>query len=189
MIYKNLYLIAISLCLVNVNYPQLLIVKQESGQFVPLNDTDTQKYGAELAQILLKYTWPTCIASNLTAAEQNELLTADIPYAEEKFVQKKITELVGKDNINIQVAWVPQCLYDLFCIFEYDKDRKKYKDEEKKIIAELNQEEIDRLKELEKTSHYYTASDFDKFLLQQIIYNDIYNKIAEKKAGKKNLLT
>lgn len=170
MICKKVFLVVMSLCLVNINYSQLLIVKKESGRFVSLSDADTQKYGAQLAQILLKYTWPTCIASDLTAAEQNELLTADLPYAEEKFVQKKIIELVGNDNVNLQVVWVPQCLYDMFCIFQYYKDQKRYKDEEIKIEAE------EALKEQEK------ASKEEGWELRQIRYGQRLRYIAAKKA-------
>ncbi|MCX5923025.1 MAG: hypothetical protein NTU89_00485, partial [Candidatus Dependentiae bacterium] len=75
-----------------ISRSELLIVKREHNLFKSLSEKERLKYGEGIAQIFLKYQWPTCIASQLTKEEQDELLTSGVPQAEEIFIQKKIKE-------------------------------------------------------------------------------------------------
>lgn len=94
-------------------YPEILIVKRVSNEFVPLDEKDIALHGKAINDIVLKYEWPMCIASKLTEAEQYELLAPNKPRAEEIFIQNKIQEVAGSDYY---VVFIPTTLYELFCI-------------------------------------------------------------------------
>lgn len=96
---------------------ELLIVKQsEEGSWA----FDYYKPISEpISNIILKYQWPMCIASQLSADEANKLF-AEEPYAEEQFIQGKIRETVGKEY---SVIFVPTVLYDLFSMLQIFKTK------------------------------------------------------------------
>lgn len=117
---KRYGLLAAFLFMVNITvYPALLIVKKEDGVFAPLAEADKDN-SEKVATILIKYEWPMCIASNLTAKDQNALLTPDKAFAEESFIQNKLQETVSKDYFTV---FVPTALYELFCIAHYLKSK------------------------------------------------------------------
>lgn len=92
---------------------QILVVKiSANGWIEPILDKDIEQYNQQIVEILLKYTWPTCIAHDLTDAEKIELLSSDKPGAELDFVRKKI-KAISKD---LDVIFVPTTLYELFVI-------------------------------------------------------------------------
>lgn len=99
-----------------VMYPELLIVKKDDFGYIALSEAESLKYNDQISKILQKYQWPMCLGSDLTEDEKNELLTADKPYAEELFIQKKLQEALP--NVNLQVIFIPTSLYELFCLSE-----------------------------------------------------------------------
>lgn len=98
---------------------ELLVVKKTNEGFAPLSLEEDATASPKIAEILLKYQWPMCIASNLTKEEQDELFTPGKPYAEELFIQKKIREAMKSDDYC--VVFVPTTLYEMFCIYEFFK--------------------------------------------------------------------
>jgi hypothetical protein len=95
---------------------ELLIVKKVDNVFVPLDSSD-DKNGKAIADILLKYEWPMCIANeHFTDEEKRELLAPNKPYAEELFIQKKIREALPNQPHQYSVVFIPTVLYELFCI-------------------------------------------------------------------------
>jgi hypothetical protein len=96
---------------------ELLVVKKTNEGFAPLSLEEDKSASSKIAEILLKYQWPMCIASNLTPEEQDELLTPGKPYAEELFIQKKIREVLGSDDYC--VVFLPTVLYELFCMRDF----------------------------------------------------------------------
>lgn len=116
--YNRLFLLFF--CSLNLSLnAELLILKrnQETGYIAPLSQQEAIVYGPAVCKILLKYQWPMCIASDLTEDEKNDLLTADHPYAEEQFIEKKLNETI--QDINLCVAFIPTSLYELFEIIEF----------------------------------------------------------------------
>ncbi|MBP6892275.1 hypothetical protein KBB68_01710 [Candidatus Babeliales bacterium] len=103
-------------------YAELLIFKKTSEGLVALTKEESLLYGPTISQIILKYQWPMCTASNLTQVEKDELLTPGIPNAEEIFIQKKLQEAIP--DLNIHVAFIPTTLYELFCMYEFVKTDK-----------------------------------------------------------------
>ncbi|OGB86242.1 hypothetical protein A3J41_00710 [candidate division TM6 bacterium RIFCSPHIGHO2_12_FULL_38_8] len=119
-------LLTLGLCFVELTiHPELLIVnKMADGVFGSLDQLDSLTYGPVISQILLKYQWPMCIASNLTEDEKNELLTAGVPYAEELFIQKKLKQAIFDPRLDLHVIFIPTALYELFCLIEFFKKPK-----------------------------------------------------------------
>lgn len=99
----------LSLCVFTM-HAEFLVLKQTDTGFAALNGDDVVNKAA-IADIFLKYQWPMVISnSSLTEEEQNELLTSDLPYAEEKFIRKKLKEI----NQDYDVIFIPTSLYELF---------------------------------------------------------------------------
>lgn len=99
-------------------YSQILVVKVDSlGSVKPISDQDIEKNNQQIVDILLKYTWPTCIANDLTDEEKVALLTPGNSGAELKFIRKKIKEIAD----DLDVVFVPTTLYELFLIKEINK--------------------------------------------------------------------
>ena len=90
---------------------------------------ETLQYQDKISDVLLKYQWPMCIQSDLTPAEIAEYLAPDKPYAQEQFVQKKLQEVVSPAEIDLNVMFVPDSFYQLFCIAQqsYNQFHKQYK--------------------------------------------------------------
>jgi hypothetical protein len=124
--FNRFLLLMLVLCFTELTiYPELLVIKKNTdGLFTSLDKTESLIYGPVISQILLKYEWPMCIASNLTKDEQNELLTAGMPYGEEIFIQKKLKESIP--DLDLGVVFIPTALYELFCLSEFFKIKKVY---------------------------------------------------------------
>jgi len=98
-------------------HPELLVIKKENGRFAPLTEADLPD-SQKIMDIILKYEWPMCIASDLTPEEQDALLTPNKPFAEEHFIRRKIQDSVGKQY---EVVFVPTTIYELFCLLQWAK--------------------------------------------------------------------
>jgi len=112
-----------SLLFFNSAYSQLLIVKrnQDNTGFIPLDASDNSNKAA-LSKILLKYEWPTVIATtDLTPEEQDQLLSScqDSTYAEEDFISKKLQEI----NPRYHAVFIPTTLYELFIMTQYSEKK------------------------------------------------------------------
>jgi hypothetical protein len=92
----------------------MALFKEERGSLVPLDANDIARDGEVLAGILLKYEWPMCNASLLNDADIDALLSPEVPYAQEQFIQRKITEKFE----HLRVLYIPDALYELFCIIQ-----------------------------------------------------------------------
>jgi len=142
---KLIWFIAIGIFLAPAAlHPELLVIKKENGHFAPLTEADLPD-SQKIMDIILKYEWPMCIASDLTPAEQDALLTPNKPFAEERFIQNKIQESVGKQY---EVIFIPTAIYELFGIFlgEPFKTVHRRIAQGKGIIASANPLEIAREK-------------------------------------------
>lgn len=104
---------------------ELLIIKKTAvDTFVPLSEQESIQHGNTISNIFLQYKWPMCISSNLSKKDQNELLAADQPDAEETFIQKKLNEAIP--DLDLRVIFIPTCLYELFTLTEYFNNRKEW---------------------------------------------------------------
>lgn len=124
--YKKLFLITIiACCLQNFLSAELLILKKDTttNQIVPLSEQDSITYGFEICQILLKYQWPMCLASDLTEEERSQLLGEHKAYAEELFIEEKLKERIS--GIDFVVLFFSTSLYELYGLVEYFKSCKK----------------------------------------------------------------
>lgn len=108
----------LSVCTIFLSlHSELLIVKKTETGFAPLTTEETINSGPQIAEILLEYQWPMCIASELNQKEQDALLSPDKPYAEELFIENKIQEL-GENFEKYSVIFVPTAIYELFCVIQ-----------------------------------------------------------------------
>lgn len=96
-------------------YAELLFVKKNNDGFALLSQEDSLKYGGRIADALLKYQWPMCLASDLTAKEKDELFSTDTMYAEELFIQRKLQDV----DENLCTFFIPTALYELFEIIVF----------------------------------------------------------------------
>lgn len=112
---KNLIVcLIVFLCSINkLLFAELLVFKKTKNELSALSDIEIKKHGTVISEILQKYQWPMCIASDLTAAEKTELLESDKPYAEERFIQKKLEESIRLSDGELLVAFIPTTLYEL----------------------------------------------------------------------------
>lgn len=92
-------------------YSELLIVKKTNDGFASL-DSFNDHISKDINSVLLKYQWPMVIRSQLNSNEQNDLLTSGNARAEEIFIQQKLIEQTGNDQLN--VVFFPTALYELF---------------------------------------------------------------------------
>ena len=79
---KNLFFIFIIFFTTQL-YSQIIIIRTNANNSIEaLTEQDIEKYGQELCNILLNYTWPTCFAQekfhNLSDEEKNLLLSSNI---------------------------------------------------------------------------------------------------------------
>lgn len=121
-IVKTLLLFNILISMVHAEL--LILVKDKStGLLRAMTDEETLQYQNKISDVLLKYQWPMCIQSDLTPAEVAEYLAPGKPYAQEQFIHKKLQEVVSPAEIDLQVMFVPDSLYELFCIAEKSNER------------------------------------------------------------------
>jgi len=140
----RLVLITITLCTINFTArPELLIVKKiESSepngpaQLAPLDNEDVARSGKIISDILLKCQWPMCIMSQLTQKEQDELLSPNLPYAEERFIENKLRTANNGELDHFRVIFIPTALYELFSIPQALKEEITTSDALQKIIKQ-----------------------------------------------------
>jgi len=103
-------LMIMSLCAFNfIMHAELLVVKRGGEGFVQLDEKDEVNKDA-IANVFLKYEWPMVIANTaLTKQEQDELLTADKPYAEEEFIRNKLKQI----DERYDVVFIPTSIYEI----------------------------------------------------------------------------
>ncbi len=106
-------------------HAELLVVKKNIAGLAPLTSKDSSVDQLCISNTLLKYQWPMCTIQSLSDREKKELLTPNLPYAEEKFIQKKLQECSTKQNFELGVLFVPTALYELFCLTQLFKDLKR----------------------------------------------------------------
>ncbi len=107
-------------------HAQLLVVqKNNKGVLEPLSNQNIEKYNDEILNVLVHYTWPSCIAYDLSDDDKSKLL-APVQGAEQNFVRKKLQTI----NKNLDVIFLPTTLYELFYINSYLNEI-KYKCEAK----------------------------------------------------------
>lgn len=148
---------------------QILVVRVDNNGFVqPLSDEDIQKYNQQIVEILLKYTWPTCIAHDLTDEEKVRLLTPDKSGAELKFVREKI-KAVSKE---LDVIFIPTTLYELFVIKTINSLKWSTHSQNPSLFNVLNQKKDHILKKTKSMSPVeYVKQEINKE------YNRFNNKI------------
>ncbi len=132
--------IMIASLIVEVCYAELLIIKKNHFGYEALSEAESLKFNDQISEILQKYQWPMCLGSDLTEQEKNELLSADIPYAEELFIQKKLQQAMPE--LYLQVVFIPTSLYELFCLAQYFKKEQFF---DKKIIDATSMHNYDLL--------------------------------------------
>ncbi len=105
------FLLIISWCLYQVVFPQIVVVRKNSSKVcgsLTLEDISDER----ISKILLKYTWPSCIAQDLTEEEKTILLKPNFNNTQEKFIRSKLKEL----SPDLDIVFVPDTLYELFLI-------------------------------------------------------------------------
>jgi len=103
-----------------INTHLLVVQKNKQAFFEPLSDENIKKYNDAILNVLVHYTWPSCIAYDLSDAEKSELLAPE-QGAEQNFVRKKLQEI----DESLDVIFVPTTLYELFYINTYLHRTKK----------------------------------------------------------------
>jgi len=139
---SSLLVVILSLSHANL-HSELLVVKKTENGFAPLDYSNMDK---DISEILLKYQWPMVITSNLSESEQNELLTSGKPNAEEIFIEKKLREKKG--NNNLSVVFIPTALSELFVFLQTIKTKN----------------EINPLQEVVKPILNLYSTDVDKWM-------------------------
>lgn len=92
----------------------LVVQKNKQGLFEPLSDENIEKYNDDILDILVHYTWPSCVAYDLSDDEKNEILVPQ-QGSEQNFVSKKLQEI----DQSLDVIFAPTTLYELFYINTY----------------------------------------------------------------------
>jgi len=120
-IFKIMILVS---CWISVAHGELLIMAKDkqTGLLRVMTNEETLQYQSKINDLLLKYQWPMCIQSDLTSAEQAEYLAPGKPYAQEQFIHKKLQEVISPAEIDLQVMFVPDSFYELYCISERSSD-------------------------------------------------------------------
>lgn len=96
---------------------QLLVVKKANNRFAPL-DADDERNKAAIAKLFTNYQWPMVIMNEkLSRAEQDALLTAGIPNAEEDFFRAKVKKI----HPSYDIIFIPTSLYELYVATQHDK--------------------------------------------------------------------
>jgi hypothetical protein len=92
----------------------LVVQKNKQSLFEPLSDKNIKQYNDDILNVLVRYTWPSCIAYDLSDDEKSKLLVSE-QGAEQNFVRKKLQEI----DKSLDVIFVPTTLYELFYINVY----------------------------------------------------------------------
>jgi|GEM_PF-830727 len=118
MLFRIFKIMILGSCWFSALHGELLIMAKDkqTGLLRAMTDQETLQYQSKISDVLLKYQWPMCIQSDLTPAEQVEYLAPGKPYAQEQFIHKKLQEVVSPEEIDLQVMFVPDSFYELFCI-------------------------------------------------------------------------
>lgn len=135
---------------------QILVVKVDhKGIVQPISDEDIQKYNQLIVEILLKYSWPTCIAHDLTDEEKVQLLTSNKSGAELKFVRKKIKSISSE----LDVIFVPTTLYELFVIKTINDLKLSTYSQNPRLFDILNQDKDDVFEKTKQNKFFQIFSN------------------------------
>jgi len=171
-------IIILATCLHMQLHPQIIVVRTNANNTIEaLTDQDIETHGQQICDVLLNFTWPTCIAQaalhNLSDAEKDALLSAKIPDGEERFIRHKIKQI----SADLDVIAFPTTLYELFVFAVL-----KYTDNADLLsILDLKPIRISLTKILEKSEAEITLDikrlqlpiSPEQFVLSQIY--DVYN--------------
>ncbi len=154
----------------------LVVQKNEKKFFEPLSDANIAKYKDDILNVLVHYTWPSCIAYDLSDDEKSKLLVSE-QGAEQNFVRQKLQEI----NKNLDVIFVPTTLYELFYInFYLNKMKKqcaeKSSREEKLYLTDPEYIDLEVSNGLEEIENILNQ---DKSTVQNIVNEK--NKKSQKK--------
>ncbi|MBP6892397.1 hypothetical protein KBB68_02335 [Candidatus Babeliales bacterium] len=92
----------------------LVVQKNKDGFFEPISDENITKHNDAILNVLVRYTWPSCITSDLSDDEKGKLLVSK-QGAEQNFVREKLKNI----HAQLDVIFVPTTLYELFYINAY----------------------------------------------------------------------
>lgn len=131
----------------------LVVQKNKQSLFEPLSDKNIKQYNDDILNVLVRYTWPSCIAYDLSDDEKSELLVSK-QGAEQNFVRKKLQEI----DRSLDVIFVPTTLYELFYINVYlnsmkNKCEKASSGEQKSYLTDpeyIDSEVSNSLEEIEE---------------------------------------
>lgn len=111
---KKILLSSLILLSFHINTYLLIVELDKDNNVQPLSQGIIFKHEKEILEILLRYTWPSCITSDLTDSEKKELLSP-VAHAEKNFVRKKLQKV----SKQLDVIFFPTTLYELFYIKNY----------------------------------------------------------------------
>jgi len=119
---KNLIIFLLLLLPYYIRAELLIFEKnQNNGYLQPLNQSTIDKHGDQIGKVILKYQWPMSTGKNITEEEQAELFAPE-QHAEERFIQKKLQQILQ----TLEVVFIPTCIAELFYIAEKLKDDPQY---------------------------------------------------------------
>ncbi|MFA5306169.1 MAG: metallophosphoesterase [Candidatus Babeliales bacterium] len=103
--------VLVVICLVGEAQAELLLVKSAEGTLTPVTNADENC--TTLYKTILKYQWPTCLATlQELSSEEKQALFAPTPHAEEDFIRKQVKQI----DESYDVIFIPTVLYELFCL-------------------------------------------------------------------------
>lgn len=122
------------------------------SQWIAVDMNDPARNQA-IADVMMHYQWPMVIDTQLTSVEKDELLSSDKPYAEERFIAKKLQEI----DPFYDIVFIPTTLYELFAM--------SYIDNRKKILKQLTFDISEKISAVVKDSSMEQNQK-----IQQLIY-------------------
>lgn len=110
--FLKIFMIVLSVsCIIKSQF--IVVRKLADGTFGPLTSQDISNQ--QIADVLLKYSWPSCLTQNLTEREKMELLRPSSPEEgnlEEEFIRSKIQAI----SSDLDIVFVSNTLYELFLL-------------------------------------------------------------------------
>ncbi len=159
----------------------MVVRKDKDGNYGPITSQDI--FNQQIADIFWKYTWPSCIAQDLTDEEKKILLKPGRHHQEEQFIRSKLQTI----SPDLDVVFVPDTLYELFLLKKMPIDTE----------TPLNVDNLARyfnmtLREMEdartKEGSRLTLVDFVKSKINAI-YNDRNKIIFSKEIDSENIFS
>ncbi len=160
---------------------ELLVIKHTKNGFAALEAQD-EPNKIKIADILLAYQWPMVIGnSNLTEQEMDELLTADVPNAEETFIRKKVKEI----DVRYDIVFFPTALYQLYTATTFQNNYllTAIKDKSAKILLTHEAKQLSK-KQPENSSQMLRLNfDTEKILSNNVFYPEIFFLVNDSLAN------